>query len=160
MPSTRRRRSHCGVEDPGAGQDLVELLRPHGLIACPTAEESQRLKQPRRPSIIVSASGVMKWFLTADGAPDACYVVHGEPRASHVLRRRIHDELGWVAVVSRRGERVLLRRRVYPVRMSRRPYARAARSRTATVRPRRRATPCQSRPFANGCSANAQWNGE
>lgn len=59
-------------------------------------------------SVHADSDDVMKWLRTADGAPDACYVVHGEPRASHALRRRIHDELGWVAVVPRRGERVLL----------------------------------------------------
>ncbi|MEZ5258399.1 MAG: MBL fold metallo-hydrolase RNA specificity domain-containing protein [Ilumatobacteraceae bacterium] len=38
--------------------------------------------------------------------PEAVYVVHGEPTASAALAARIGDELDWLAVVPRLGERV------------------------------------------------------
>jgi metallo-beta-lactamase family protein len=40
-------------------------------------------------------------------APRSCFITHGEPDASAALRDRIEDELGWLAVVPKSGERVL-----------------------------------------------------
>lgn len=44
----------------------------------------------------------------APSPPTACYVVHGQPAASAALATRLHDELGWLAVVPRDGELVRL----------------------------------------------------
>ncbi len=40
--------------------------------------------------------------------PYVVYAVHGDLRASEALATRIRAELGWLAVVPRDGERVLL----------------------------------------------------
>jgi metallo-beta-lactamase family protein len=53
------------------------------------------------------ADELVDWA-TAAPAPSACFVVHGEPAASHALARRLHDEHGWTAVVPSPGEQVLL----------------------------------------------------
>ena len=38
---------------------------------------------------------IMQWLRGFKRAPKHTYVVHGEPNASDVLRRRISQELGW-----------------------------------------------------------------
>lgn len=47
-------------------------------------------------------------WATATTRPRTCYVVHGEQRAAHALAARLHNEAGWLAVVPKEGERVLL----------------------------------------------------
>ena len=58
-------------------------------------------------SVHADADELIRW-LTSAPAPDVVYVVHGEPRSSEQLARRIDRELGWCAVVPRLGERVRL----------------------------------------------------
>ena len=41
-------------------------------------------------------------------APEACYVVHGEPASARALAERLHAELGWPAIVPDDGEIVRL----------------------------------------------------
>ena len=57
-------------------------------------------------SVHADADELMAWLRQAPRAPDCCYVVHGEQDSSMALRRRIQEELGWLAVVPRPGERV------------------------------------------------------
>jgi len=59
-------------------------------------------------SVHADADEVIAWLAGTPEPPQAAYVVHGEPRASQALATRIRDELGWLAVVPRDGERVLL----------------------------------------------------
>ncbi|MEX0847423.1 MAG: MBL fold metallo-hydrolase [Ilumatobacteraceae bacterium] len=59
-------------------------------------------------SVHADADELVAWLATADREPDGVFVVHGELDASMALRRRIHDELGWNAVVPRDGERLSL----------------------------------------------------
>jgi len=59
-------------------------------------------------SVHADADEVLDWLRRAPQAPEACFVVHGEPTASDALARRIDEELGWVAVVPRDGEQVRL----------------------------------------------------
>lgn len=59
-------------------------------------------------SVHADADEMVTWLATAPEPPEVVYVVHGEPTSSAALARRIHDELGWCAVVPRPGERVRL----------------------------------------------------
>ncbi len=55
------------------------------------------------------ADELVGWLGEAPSAPDTAYVVHGEPDASAAMSERIHNTLGWNAVVPHDGERVLVR---------------------------------------------------
>lgn len=57
-------------------------------------------------SVHADAGELVSWLATAPSAPDTAFVVHGEPSASETLRRRLEDELDWVAIAPRQGERV------------------------------------------------------
>ena len=59
-------------------------------------------------SVHADASELIDWLGTATREPSGVFVVHGELDASLALRTRIHDELGWHAVVPRDGERLNL----------------------------------------------------
>lgn len=59
-------------------------------------------------SVHADSDEVMSWLGELPEAPETVYVVHGEEAASAALARRVTDELGWVAVVPRLGERVLV----------------------------------------------------
>jgi metallo-beta-lactamase family protein len=54
------------------------------------------------------ADEVITWLGRMPSEPRTVFVVHGEPSGSAELARRIGDELGWLAVVPRLGERVRL----------------------------------------------------
>lgn len=54
------------------------------------------------------AGELLSWIRDAP-APNATYLVHGEPESAEALRTRIDRSLGWTAVVPRSGERVLVR---------------------------------------------------
>lgn len=59
-------------------------------------------------SVHADASELMAWLRSTPSPPDVVYVVHGEPPAAAHLAERIHDELGWLAVVPEYGEVVRL----------------------------------------------------
>ena len=59
-------------------------------------------------SVHADADGVLAWLARAPEPPRAVYVVHGEAHAAHALAARVHEELGWLAVVPHQGERVRL----------------------------------------------------
>lgn len=52
---------------------------------------------------------MVHWLSGMKGEPHVAYVVHGEESAAGALAGRLHDELGWNAVVPRHLERVRLR---------------------------------------------------
>ena len=55
------------------------------------------------------ADGLLHWLASSPGpAPEACFVVHGEPASSQTLAGRIRRELGWLAVTPQHGEIVRL----------------------------------------------------
>jgi metallo-beta-lactamase family protein len=58
-------------------------------------------------SVHADADDLLTWLGGMPSAPTSCFITHGEPEASRALRERIEDELGWLAVVPRSGERVL-----------------------------------------------------
>ena len=57
-------------------------------------------------SVHADADELVGWLARLPAAPEACFVVHGEPDASAALARRIEAELDWLAVVPRLGERI------------------------------------------------------
>jgi metallo-beta-lactamase family protein len=63
-------------------------------------------------SVHADADDLVAWLAGPAGAepppPSVCFVVHGQASASATLARRLHDELGWLAVVPDDGELVRL----------------------------------------------------
>jgi metallo-beta-lactamase family protein len=56
------------------------------------------------------ADELIAWLATADRAPSAASVVHGEASAADTLRRRLRDELQWHASVPTQGDEVTVAR--------------------------------------------------
>ena len=54
------------------------------------------------------ANQLLSWLRTAETAPRAVYLNHGEPAPADALRQRIERELGWKAFVPRLGQRMVL----------------------------------------------------
>ena len=89
------------------GRDLVDGARQvkmHGRYVPVRAE----IVDDPEFSVHADADEVLEWLSRCDAAPRAVYVVHGEEDAAQAMARRVRDELGWVAVVPRYGERVRL----------------------------------------------------
>ena len=59
-------------------------------------------------SVHADQGELVDWLATADGPPDAVYLVHGEPESSEELQRVVRRRDDWQAVVPRDGERVRL----------------------------------------------------
>ncbi len=59
-------------------------------------------------SVHADAEEILAWLGGTPEPPGVVYVVHGEPHSSTALAERVRDELGWLAVVPRDGERVRL----------------------------------------------------
>ena len=85
-------------------QDGADAIKIHGRYVPVRAE----IVDVPAFSVHADASEVVAWLRQAPKAPQTCYVVHGEPAAATALRDRIRRELGWITVVPRLGERVLL----------------------------------------------------
>jgi metallo-beta-lactamase family protein len=89
------------------GRDLVEgvpQLKMHGRYVPVRAE----VVQVEGFSVHADADEIVAWLSGVPEPPKVVYVVHGEPRAAQALATRVRDELGWLVVVARDGERVLL----------------------------------------------------
>ncbi len=89
------------------GRDLAEgatQLKMHGRYVPVRAE----IAQAQAFSVHADADELIGWLASTPKAPEACYVVHGEPDASAALVHRIGAELGWLAVAPRPGDRVRL----------------------------------------------------
>jgi len=59
-------------------------------------------------SVHADADELVDWLGGAERPPDCCYVVHGSAAASEALAERISSDLGWLAVVPRHLERVVV----------------------------------------------------
>ncbi len=59
-------------------------------------------------SVHADADELIGWVASGETLPRTVYVVHGEPKSSSALRRRLGEELGVCAVTPRLGERVRL----------------------------------------------------
>ncbi len=62
-------------------------------------------------SVHADQDELLGWLETSDTAPEAAYVIHGEPEASEHLRDAIEHRLGWNAIVPHLGEKVRVDRR-------------------------------------------------
>ena len=62
----------------------------------------------RAQQVITRFLDGLAWLAQMPRQPRTVFVVHGEASGSAELARRIGDELGWLAVVPRLGERVRL----------------------------------------------------
>jgi len=90
------------------GRDLLEgatQVKTHGRYVRVRAE----VVDCPEFSVHADADELVAWLASAPAPPQVCFVVHGEESASATLAARIRDELDWVAVTPRSGERVLLR---------------------------------------------------
>jgi metallo-beta-lactamase family protein len=106
LPDSRNSVVLVGYQAEGTrGRDLAEgalQLKMHGRYVPVRAE----VVQVEGFSVHADADELVSWLARAPEPPKVAYVVHGEPHASQVLAARIRDELGWLAVVPRDGERV------------------------------------------------------
>ena len=59
--------------------------------------------QLQSSSAHADAVQLVDWLRSMKEAPSQVYVVHGEPEASDALRQRIHQSLGWRALVPEHG---------------------------------------------------------
>ena len=59
--------------------------------------------QLQSSSAHADAVQLVQWLRSMKEAPSQVYVVHGEPEASDALRQRIHQSLGWRALVPEHG---------------------------------------------------------
>ncbi len=59
-------------------------------------------------SVHADRAEILKWLETTAAAPDAAYIVHGDPPAAEALCKAIRGQLGWNAVVPRYLEQVRL----------------------------------------------------
>ncbi len=87
------------------GRDLVEgarQLKIHGRYERVRAE----VVDDQEFSVHADAGEIVSWLRRSPAEPRTVYAVHGEAGASEALAARVRDELGWVAVVPRWGERV------------------------------------------------------
>ncbi|MEZ5216083.1 MAG: MBL fold metallo-hydrolase RNA specificity domain-containing protein [Ilumatobacteraceae bacterium] len=90
------------------GRSLAEGARELKMLGRYVRVRAEVLDLPAF-SVHADADELLGWVAGSAGArrePEAVYVVHGEPTASAALAARIGDELDWLAVVPRLGERV------------------------------------------------------
>ena len=92
-----------GYQAPGTrGATLAsgaKTVRIHGR----DVEVQAEVVQLQSSSAHADAAQLVGWLRTMPQAPAQVYVVHGEPGASDELRKRIHRELGWRAMVPEHG---------------------------------------------------------
>ena len=77
----------------------AKTVRIHGR----DVEVQAEVVQLQSSSAHADAAQLVSWLRTMPQAPAQVYVVHGEPGASDELRKRIHRELGWRAMVPEHG---------------------------------------------------------
>lgn len=112
LPDERNLVLLVGYQAPGTrGADLLAgapVIKCYGEYVPVRAE----VDQIRWLSVHADADEILAWLRTAVGPPRATYVVHGEPDAADALAHRLRSELGWLAVVPREDERVLVLPRI------------------------------------------------
>ena len=94
-----------GRRDPGS---FARGRRHHDQVARPVRAGPCRSGGRRRLFGACRRRRGSRLVAPVPACPDTAYIVHGEPRASAVLADRVHDELGWHAVVPVAGEHVRL----------------------------------------------------
>ena len=103
LPDRRNMVILTGYQAPGTRGDTLakggSTLRIHAQEVAVSAE----VVQLQSSSAHADATQLLDWLKHMKHAPSQVYVVHGEPEASDVLRRRIEHELKWRAVVPEHG---------------------------------------------------------
>ena len=89
------------------GRDLAEGAHQLKMLGHYVPVNAEVITLPQY-SIHADADELLSWLGRIPEPPGVVYVGHGEPAGSAALAARIREELGWVAVVPRQGERVLL----------------------------------------------------
>jgi metallo-beta-lactamase family protein len=108
LPDARNLVVLTGFQAAGTrGRDLLEgarYLKMHGVYV-PVRAEVLALDDL---SCHADADELAGWLELLPRAPDAVYVVHGEPSSSEAFADRLHADTGWTVVVPRSGEKVSL----------------------------------------------------
>lgn len=108
LPDGRNAVALVGYQALGTrGRDLAEGARALKMLGRYVPVHAEVVTLPQY-SIHADADEVLAWLVSAPEPPEVVYVTHGEPAASAALARRITEELGWLAVVPRHDERVVL----------------------------------------------------
>ena len=109
LPDPRNTVVLVGYQADGTrGRDLAEGAAPaeDARPVRPGAGRGRRRSQAF--SVHADADELLAWLARAPEPPETVYVVHGEAARGARLAARVHEELGWVAVVPHPGERVRL----------------------------------------------------
>ena len=108
LPDLRNTVVLAGYQAVGTrGRDLLEgarQLKMHGRYVPVRAD----IVDCSEFSVHADADELVRWAASSPRVPRVCYLVHGEEGASEALATRLQQELGWVAVAPRPGERVRL----------------------------------------------------
>ncbi len=92
------------------GRQLADGVRQLKLLGHYLTVQAEVVNLPAF-SVHADQDELLRWLGTATSAPEATYVIHGEPESSAHLRDAIEHRLGWNAVVPRLGEKVRVDRR-------------------------------------------------
>ncbi len=119
------------------GRQLADGVRQIKLLGHYLTVQAEVVNLPAF-SVHADQQELVGWLATATSAPEATYVIHGEPESSAALRDAVEQRLGWNAVVPRLGEKV---------RVDRRPTGRRSRGPAGTShRPNPRLRPDRRPP--------------
>ncbi|WP_330115441.1 MBL fold metallo-hydrolase [Pseudomonas sp. JS3066] len=109
-PNPRNTLLFSGFQAGGTRGSLIisgaETVRIHGQEVPIRAE----VVQMENLSAHADADEIMQWLRGFKVPPKHTYVVHGEPMAADVLRRRISVELGWSVSVPEHRDQVVLKK--------------------------------------------------
>ena len=108
LPEERNRVLFVGYQASGTrGRLLVDgtdELKIHGQYVTVRA----RIEQVHGLSAHADYRELLDWLATSELTPRQVFVTHGEPGAADAFRRRLGDELGWIADVPEDGQRYRL----------------------------------------------------
>jgi len=96
----------CGFQAGGTRGALLAGGAGHVRIYGQDVAIGAQVKQLASASAHADASEIIAWLGSAEAAPRAVFVTHGEPNAADRLRVRIERELGWPAFVPEYGATV------------------------------------------------------
>ena len=108
LPDQRNTVVLAGFQAPGTRGQLLADGAPSVKLLGHYVPVRAEVLQTSAFSVHADADELVGWLGRSPAAPDAAFVVHGEPSASEALRRRLTGELGWNAAVPSQDERVLV----------------------------------------------------
>lgn len=108
LPDARNSVILVGFQAEGTrGRSLLDGARAVKMLGRYIAVRAEVVNVPAF-SVHADQAEILAWLRTAPRAPEATFVIHGEPSASEALRAAIEKELGWTAAVPRYLEQVRL----------------------------------------------------